>query len=43
MDRIAQAIEATPLMVETALVVGFLTLIVVIRRAVVGNQNRRSS
>ncbi len=43
MERIVEAIAATPLIVETVLVVGFLTLLVMIRRTVIGNQNRRSS
>lgn len=43
MDNLAQAISDTPLLAESAAVVGFLVLIVLLRRTVIGGQNRRSS
>jgi hypothetical protein len=43
MANLLEAISATPLFAETAAVVGFLALIALVRRTVIGGQNRRSS
>jgi hypothetical protein len=41
--NLAQAIASTPLVAETAAVFGFVLLIALVRRTVIGGQNRRSS
>ncbi|WP_448582012.1 hypothetical protein [Thermaurantiacus sp.] len=43
MSTLARTIADTPLIAEAAAVVGFIFLIALVRRAVIGGQNRRSS
>ncbi len=43
MERLLETLAETPLLAELAAVVGFLVLIVAVRRTVIGGQNRRSS